>query len=270
MKHSNCEKTVNVGAPASETFASGDGQDQGEARTLIDGCRLRAHLGGQQRLLRSQRTRATAESQKPSESDSERTGSRHRWPRCGARTRAGVPCVAAGAGFGGRCKHHGGIPAGSFVFFGSASFELPRRLRFADGPRQPWSVCVIPEWLAKQLPEHALIERDICEHAIRTGSLKWRTGHRAEAADVARRYPQLIGFRPALLLLERGRVSYGLFAYDSDVTRWTRARQPFEQAEEGPGLVRIEATDLLAAMRASGGPVAKRPPGERAVTEVQP
>ena len=43
------------------------------------------------------------------------------WPACGARTRSGRPCRAAGAGFGRRCLNHGGGFGG--------------RLGFAAGPR---------------------------------------------------------------------------------------------------------------------------------------
>jgi hypothetical protein len=34
-------------------------------------------------------------------------------PRCGAKTRKGVPCQAQGLGRGGRCRNHGGMSVGS-------------------------------------------------------------------------------------------------------------------------------------------------------------
>lgn len=34
-------------------------------------------------------------------------------PRCGAKTRKGVPCQAQGLGKGGRCRNHGGMSTGS-------------------------------------------------------------------------------------------------------------------------------------------------------------
>lgn len=189
-------------------------------------------------------------------------GSRNRWPRCDARTRSGAPCRAAAAGFGRRehprCVNHGGLSgacrdAGDrLVFFGAASFEpVPRRRRFGTIPRRPWSVSVIPSWLADQLPEHALLEGAICQHTLRARSYSWRTGRVARGADLARRWPQVIGFRPALLLLERGRVAFGVFAYDRDITHWTRRRRAFEESSEM--FVRLGADDMLAAMRASGG-----------------
>jgi hypothetical protein len=145
-----------------------------------------------------------------------------------------------------------------FVFFGAASFASRLwRSAFVHAPRQPWAVCVLPAWLAEQLPEQAFLEREVCEDAIRTSAIRWRTGRPAKGADIVRRWPQKLGFRPALLLLERDRVSHGVFALGADLTRWTRARRPFES--DGPALVRIEAGELLEAMRASGGAIAKRP-----------
>lgn len=190
-------------------------------------------------------------------------GSRNRWPRCSARTRAGTPCRAAGSGLGGRCRNHGGLSQrirdahDRLVFFGVAPFgSRPWRGELVRSLRQPWAVCVIPSWLAAQLPETAFLERELCEHALRTGKYRWRTGRVAEGAHLARRWPQAIGFRPALLLLERGRVSHGVFALDADITRWTRARRPFES--DGPPLVRVEAGELLEAIRESGGRIVER------------
>lgn len=194
-------------------------------------------------------------------------GSKNRWPRCNARTRSGAPCRAAAAGFGRRghprCVNHGGLSGASgdardrLVFFGGASFDpMPRWRRFGKVPRRPWSVSVVPSWLADQLPEYALLDGGICEQTLRARSYSWRTGRVARGADLARRWPQVIGFRPALLLLERGRVAFGVFAYDRDITQWTRRRHPFEESAEM--FVRLGADEMLGAMRASGGSLRKR------------
>jgi hypothetical protein len=100
----------------------------------------------------------------------------------------------------------------------------------------------------------------MCEYAIRTTRLSWRTGVVANRSELARRWPRFIGFRSAQLLLERGRVAYGAFAQGKAQRFWTRTRVPAEQA---PALLRLSPEEMLAAMRASGGPIAKRPDSER-------
>jgi hypothetical protein len=53
-------------------------------------------------------------------------GSRHRWGRCGARTRgtrAHRTCRAAGCGFGRRCALHGGLGLGAL--WGAAPTHRP-------------------------------------------------------------------------------------------------------------------------------------------------
>jgi hypothetical protein len=193
-----------------------------------------------------------------------RAGSRNRWPRCGAKTRRGTPCVAAGAGLGARCGHgrcinHGGLslgrrPGDELVFFGCANLGAAL---YGFGPRrrEPWRVNAIPRWIAEQLPPHALCEPEYCRHLLGKLDLKRRTGR--VVRGLYRSWPQVIGFRPALLLLERERVAYGSFAYSADLSRWTRSRPALEA--DLPAPLRVESSDLLAAMRASGGSIAKRP-----------
>lgn len=53
-------------------------------------------------------------------------------PRCGARTRSGAPCQAAGIGRGNRCKNHGGMSTGARTPEGKAKArEMGRRFQRA-------------------------------------------------------------------------------------------------------------------------------------------
>jgi hypothetical protein len=185
-------------------------------------------------------------------------GSRNRWPRCGAKTRGGTPCRAAGAGLGGRCCNHGGMGLGAghghrLVFLGTSC--LADLLFGGSGlvrqRSEPWRVAVVPLWVAEQLPAEALEDPAYCTHLLRSGELRWCNGKQAQRLH--RSWPQFIGFRVALKLLERGRVAWGHFAFRADMTRWLR-----REAEPCAGEVRLEPAELLAAMRAAGDPIVKR------------
>lgn len=53
-------------------------------------------------------------------------------PRCGARTRSGAPCQAAGIGRGNRCKNHGGMSTGARTPEGKAKVrEVGRKFQRA-------------------------------------------------------------------------------------------------------------------------------------------
>lgn len=53
-------------------------------------------------------------------------------PRCGARTRSGAPCQAAGIGRGNRCKNHGGMSTGARTPEGKAKVrEIGRKFQRA-------------------------------------------------------------------------------------------------------------------------------------------
>jgi hypothetical protein len=191
-------------------------------------------------------------------------GSVRRWPRCGAKTRGGAPCRAAAAGIGGRCGNHGGMTLGTgpdfqVVFLGTGTLAemLFGDRGFVHQRREPWCVTALPRWVADQLPAEALADPDYCTHLLRSGQVRWRTGKPAHGLH--RSWPQKIGFRIALKLLERGRVAFGAFTFSADVARWLR-REP----EPGADDVRLEPAELLAAMRAAGGPITKRQRADRA------
>jgi hypothetical protein len=62
-------------------------------------------------------------------------------PRCGAKTRKGTPCQAAGIGRGGRCKFHGGMSTGARTPEGRqrqalARAKWARAKRLADTTRE--------------------------------------------------------------------------------------------------------------------------------------
>jgi hypothetical protein len=66
--------------------------------------------------------------------------------------------------------------------------------------------------------------------------------------DVAEHWPQRIGYNVTLRLAERGRIAFALLSCKRDIFRATRKR-PGEFSEH---FVRVELTELLAALRAAG------------------
>jgi hypothetical protein len=293
MQHPTCELPVN----ASES-ANGDAErDAVRSATPHHGCRLLASVATQERVSRCDAPGAAPERANAPERDSEAVGggpssrdgvepdaqaerksskgSREQWPRCGAMTRAGTPCRAAGAGLGGRrgharCPLHGGLSLGpgrdtQLVFFGTGSWAglLFDGSGFARQRRARWKVNAMPLWIAQQLPAEALAEPDYCQHLLRTLALKHRNGKMAPRRRLHRVWPQELGFRVALTLLERGRVAYGVFSYGEDAARWVRRHGCC-------GEVRMSPTELLAAMRAVGGPIAKRQRTQRVAPDAAP
>jgi len=276
MKHLDCGETAQQTVQAAESGCSGpSGVREGDS-ARHERRRFLARFATQERFSRREAPRATPSHAKGSERESGGSealgrrptspsghgpaplGSRNRWPRCGAKTRGGTPCRAAGAGLGGRCCNHGGMGLGPgrghrLVFLGTSGLS---ELLFGGSGlvrrrSEPWRVAVVPLWIAEQLPAEALEDPAYCAHLLRTGEFRWCNGKQAERLH--RSWPQFIGFRVALKLLERGRVAWGHFAFRADMARWLR-----REAEPGADDVRLEPAELLAAMRAAGGPITKR------------
>ena len=184
-----------------------------------------------------------AERQKP-------TTRRHQWPRCAAQTRTGGACLAAGSGFGSRCLNHGGLSLGSkgahVVLFGAESFGAD--LYSMGRRRRPeWVVEAVPDWVAAQLRDEDLLERGLCEQALRRTVLARCNRKPVSGRRILSRWPQAIGYRIARKLLERQRVAYGVFLHSKDLRRWTLGKLKPEQL-----WVRLTCDEMLAAICASG------------------
>jgi hypothetical protein len=134
------------------------------------------------------------------------------FPPCGARTK-GKPgkrepglCKAAGAGIGGRCRHHGGMLLGAPGL--RRGPRLRRQLVLLGEPgssrHSDWAVMGIPLDLF-QLLKASDFERGASPRAIRAKLVR-----RGVPRAVAAKWPQRLGFRIALLLSERGRIAFSL------------------------------------------------------------
>jgi hypothetical protein len=188
------------------------------------------------------------------------------WSRCGAKTRLGMPCRAAGAGFGGRCGNHGGLSSGparshATLVVLSGDDDLASIARAVGEPRerQPWQLAVVPCWITRQLDELSLVSPGPCAQALRGRTFLTASGRRIRGLE--KRWPKLVGFRILLRLLERGRIEYGIFTERFAHELLNRERLRFERLDAG--MTRIEPTALLAALRAAGQPIKKRPKPER-------
>lgn len=194
--------------------------------------------------------------------------SRNRWPRCGAFARSsGRACQAPGAGLGGRCRHHGGLTLGAVsrkrhwlrpaerapveprkVVLVSAYEGLHAECHAPARDRRRWDMWAIPHELWALLPPEA------ASGAIGdVGHMRALLRESGVLNRTVSRWPQLIGFRIALRLAERGRIAFALMLDARDVKRATRAA-----VDCGNECVRrVEADELLSALRAAGGAVAK-------------
>jgi hypothetical protein len=133
------------------------------------------------------------------------------------------------------------------VLFGARSFgEALYRMAPRDR-RELWSAAALPEWIAAQLQDTDLVDPDWCATVIRDRTFKRPRGRTpVQGRRLALRWPQTqIGYRPALLLLERGRVAWGVFSDELDIRRWAR---PLEAGPSSP-LTRLTPEEMLAAMR---------------------
>lgn len=123
------------------------------------------------------------------------------WPKCGARTRAGRPCVAPGAGVGGRCPNHGGVPhGGPFVLL--PGLDPEDRFNGEDMDPRRWTARLVPTDLWRAVSADGARDFELSLFDYRAGT---------PASDPLRkkteRWPQLVGLRVARRLVERGRVS---------------------------------------------------------------
>lgn len=186
------------------------------------------------------------------------------WPRCGARCRgerAGRTCRAAGCGFGGRCWLHGGaltgVPTGSkhgcpaparkVVVFSAAPGCITDWVLADVRQRHAWSMWAMPAELFARL-EQADEPLTVADAAFVADALV-RGG---VGRDVAALWPQKIGFNVLLKLAERGRVAFALL-HGRDLRRATRARVGHQSTR----MRRVEADELLAALRAAGQRIPK-------------
>jgi hypothetical protein len=186
-------------------------------------------------------------------------GSRRRWGRCGARTRgarSGRTCRASGCGFGRRCALHGGLRVGA-LWRGKASSEPRPTRRFvlitsgADivstafhdkRDQRVWRLWALPEDLAALLPPAVLAA------SAEIGYVQTILVQCGVRRDVARNWPQALGYRIVLRLAERGRVAFALVTGQKDVMRAGRVRSTMRAA----AVHRIEPDQLLQALRAAG------------------
>lgn len=189
-----------------------------------------------------------------------------RWLPCGARTRSSRACLAAGSGFGGRCGNHGGLSTGPgrrgatlVVLSGDDDLAPFTPVIGERRRREPWRLAVIPSRLAQGLGELSLVSAGPCAQALREGIFLTEKGRRIRGLD--QRWPKLVGFRILLRLLERGRIEYGIFTERFVHELLNRERLPIERLDAG--MMRMEPAALLAALRAVGQPMKKRPKPER-------
>lgn len=200
------------------------------------------------------------------------SGSRNRWPRCSALTRGnprrgrpgGRPCQAAGCGFNNKCFWHGGLlpgfPLGNprrgsrarrkLVLFSGCVGSLVDELSDSHEQQRRWHLIAIPLDLFERLSpaiaasgylEGGRVAQELVEAGVRR--------------CVAARWPQKLGFRVIVHLLMRERIAFGLFGMPKDILRAARKRV----GARDQGLVRVEPSELLRAMRAAGSRPAKRP-----------
>jgi hypothetical protein len=190
----------------------------------------------------------------PAPDRSEAPGSRSRWPSCGARcrgARAGRTCLSAGCGFGARCALHGGLfagrPKGRRLVLLSGPFDLlgescqPRR------DRRRWQILALPVDLAERLPPGTL------ERGIDGAYMSWVLEQHGVRRDVARKWPQWIGFNVARKLAERRRVAYALVSGRLPLRRLARLARCC-----GSPLLRVGPEQVLASLRAAGQQLAAR------------
>jgi hypothetical protein len=192
-------------------------------------------------------------------------GSRHRWGRCGARTRGarlGRTCRASGCGFGRRCAMHGGLRVGAlwrgmsiaaprptrrFVLITSCADILSDAFDDKQGKRS-WKMWAVPEDLAALLPVAVLAM------AAEIGYIQTVLVQCGVRRDVARKWPQALGYRIVLRLAERGRIAFGVVSTPKDAMRVGRIRVRKCDA----GVHRIESRQILQALQAAGTTVLNR------------
>lgn len=181
-------------------------------------------------------------------------GGRSAWPRCGARTRgerAGRRCQAAGCGFGGRCWLHGGAISGPTpnrqLVLCNGSWDWLDGLTLTPREKRAWSTWALPLHLYERLgPGVPLCDFSFVQYQLERAGVR---------RDIVTAWPQRIGYRVALRLAERGRVAFALVSQERDVFRATRKKR----GEFSEHVVRVEAPELLAALRAAGTHSPKTP-----------
>lgn len=160
--------------------------------------------------------------------------SRGDWPKCGARTRRGHACRAAGAAFGGRCLNHGGGCGGHihdgrsrrFVLFtgvtGVTDHVARSRWHFLALPvvaRRRWHFLALPVDLWERLPTPQRERLD----PVALGDRLCEVGVRRDVADS---WPQALGWRCITRLARRGLVAFVLVADRKGILRAQRERPP--------------------------------------------
>lgn len=204
----------------------------------------------------------TADTAAPRGDDRLPAGSRHTWPRCGATTRGerqGRTCRASGSGFGGRCAIHGGLSVPA-AWRGLSSRAHRRRRKFilissgldvitdvtsSARCRRRWSVWAIPEDLAALLPAGLL------ELGPEIGYIRAALELAGVRRDVARRWPQPLGFRVVRRLSQRGCIAFAVVSASRDVRRLARVRAPSDLVNS-TGCRRIEAHEVQLSLQAAG------------------
>jgi len=149
------------------------------------------------------------------------------WPPCGARTRTGRPCVAPGAGVGGRCPNHGGVPhSGPFALLPGEDWR--ERDAEAGAPRA-WSARIVPTKVWRSVTMDGALDFDGA-YPVRIGG-RWhgdlRRVDERDGRHVVKLWPQLIGLRVARRLMERGRITHAVVP-DTRAARKLRTLRPPE------------------------------------------
>jgi hypothetical protein len=112
---------------------------------------------------------------------------------------------------------------------------------------RPWMMWALPEDLAAVLPPAALAA------AAEVGYIQVLLEASGVRRDVARRWPQPLGFRIVCRLAERGRIAFALVVAPRDLVRAGRLRAGKYNARAQ----RIEADALRRALGAAGRSLSK-------------
>lgn len=180
------------------------------------------------------------------------------WPRCGAKTRAGTPCKASGEGLGARCRNHGGLAASAslaephsrtgkrvlrrFVVFSALEGSVGDWLASTPRERRAWAVSVLPVDLF-----HRLEQRGVMPCGADAAFISVELERAGVPRATARKWPQRIGFRTLLGLVARDRIAFAVVS-GLDLRRASRTRA----GPRSNGARRVEASELLAALRSAG------------------
>jgi hypothetical protein len=125
---------------------------------------------------------------------------------------------------------------------------------------RPWTMWALPEDLADTLSPAVLAA------AADIGYIQMLLEERGVRRDVARRWPQPLGFRIVCRLAERGRIAFALVVAPRDLMRAGRLRA----GKDKPRAQRIEADALLRAFGAAGRRTAEIAPMTTPCLETTP